>query len=39
VAGEEAEAARYKALGLEAVAKVADEEDRKHIEADLVSLP
>jgi DNA-binding transcriptional MerR regulator len=39
VAGEKAEAARYKALGLEAVAKVADEEDRKHIEADLVSLP
>ena len=38
-AGETAEAARYKALGLEAVAKVANEEDRKHIEADLVSIP
>ena len=39
VAGDRAEAARYKSLGLEAVSKVADEEDRKHIEADLVSLP
>lgn len=39
VAGDTAEAARYKSLGLEAVALVADEEDRKHIEADLVSLP
>ena len=38
-AGEEAEAARYKSLGLEAIAKVADEEDRKLIEADLASIP
>jgi hypothetical protein len=38
-AGEESQAARYKALGLEAIAKVADEEDRKHIEADLASIP
>ena len=38
-AGDASEAARYKALGLEAVAKVADEEDREHIEADLASLP
>ena len=38
-AGETAEAARFKALGLEAVTRVAAEEDRKHIEADLVSLP
>jgi DNA-binding transcriptional MerR regulator len=38
-AGDESEAARYKSLGLETVAKVADEEDRKHIEADLDALP
>jgi hypothetical protein len=38
-AGEDSEAARYKSLGLETVAKVADEEDRKHIEADLASIP
>jgi hypothetical protein len=37
-AGDESEAARYRSLGLETVAKVADEEDRKHIEADLVSI-
>ena len=39
VAGDEAEAARYKSLGLEAIARVADEEDRKPIEADLASIP
>jgi DNA-binding transcriptional MerR regulator len=39
VAGEDAETARYKALGLEAVSRVADEEDRKHIEHDLASIP
>lgn len=39
VAGDESEAAHYKALGLEAVSTVADEEDRKHIEADLASIP
>jgi hypothetical protein len=38
-AGEDSEAARYKALGLEAVSTVADEEDRKHIEVDLASIP
>ena len=38
-AGDEAEAARYKSLGMEAVVRVADEEDRKHIEADLASIP
>jgi DNA-binding transcriptional MerR regulator len=37
-AGETAEAARYKSLGLEAIAKVADGEDRKPIEADLASI-
>ena len=37
--GDEAEAAHYKALGLEAIAEVADEEDRQHIEADLASIP
>ena len=35
VAGDAAEAARYRDLGLEAVAKVADPEDAEHIEADL----
>lgn len=38
-AGEESEAARYKSLGLDAISKVADEEDREHIEADLASIP
>jgi DNA-binding transcriptional MerR regulator len=38
-AGGQAEAARYKSLGLEAIAKVTDEEDRKPIQADLDSLP
>ena len=38
-AGDESEAARYKSLGLDAISKVADEEDRKHIEADLASIP
>jgi hypothetical protein len=38
-AGDQAEAARYKALGLEAIAKVTDEEDRKPIQADLDALP
>lgn len=38
VAGDKDEAARYKTLGVEANAKVADEEDRKHIEADLASI-
>jgi hypothetical protein len=38
-AGDAAEAARYKALGLEAIAKVSNEEDRKPIEADLLSIP
>ena len=33
-----AEAARYKSLGLEAIAKVANEEDRKPIQADLDAL-
>lgn len=35
VAGDAAEAARYRDLGLEAVAKVADAEDAEHIAADL----
>jgi hypothetical protein len=38
-AGDESESARYKVLGLEAISKVADEEDRKHIEADLAAIP
>jgi hypothetical protein len=38
-AGEESEAARYKSLGLEAISGVTDEEDRKHVEADLASIP
>ena len=38
-AGEKSEAARYKALGLEEIAKVTDEDDRKPIQADLDSLP
>lgn len=37
-AGDESEAARYKALGLEAISKVENEEDRKPIEADLASI-
>lgn len=37
-AGDESEAARYKSLGLEAIAKVENEEDRKPIEADLASI-
>ena len=37
-AGDESEAARYKSLGLEAIAKVANEEDRKPIQADLDAL-
>jgi hypothetical protein len=39
VAGETVEARRYHALGREATAKIADAEDRKHIEADLDALP
>src|SRR5947209_11431482 len=35
VAGDAAEAARYRDLGLEAVARVADAEDGEHIAADL----
>ena len=38
-AGDQTEAARYKSLGLEAIAKVTDEDDRKPIQADLDSLP
>lgn len=38
-AGDASEAARYKSLGLKEVAKIPDEDDRKHIEADLASLP
>ena len=37
-AGDESEAAHYKSLGLEAIAKVANEEDRKPIKADLDTL-
>ena len=37
-AGDESEASRYKALGMEAIARVADEEDRKPIETDLASI-
>ena len=39
VAGEASDAARFKSLGLEAISRVTDEEDRKHIEADLASIP
>jgi DNA-binding transcriptional MerR regulator len=38
-AGDATESARYKSLGLDAIALVANEEDRKHIEADLASIP
>jgi DNA-binding transcriptional MerR regulator len=38
VAGERDEARRYRDLGVEAIARVADEEDRAPIEADLASL-
>ena len=37
--GHRQKAARYKALGLEEIAKVTDEDDRKPIQADLDSLP
>jgi DNA-binding transcriptional MerR regulator len=39
VAGEREEARRYLELGREETAKIADPDDRKHIEADLDSLP
>src|SRR6478672_6692781 len=39
VAGETADARRYHGLGREATAKIVDEEDAKHIAADLDSLP
>jgi hypothetical protein len=38
-AGEVDEARRYFALGREEAAKIAEEDDRKHVEADLASLP
>jgi tetratricopeptide (TPR) repeat protein len=38
-AGEVDEARRYLELALEETAKIAEEDDRKHIEADLESLP
>ncbi|HET8895571.1 MAG TPA: hypothetical protein VFM96_15900 [Gaiellaceae bacterium] len=38
VAGDAAESARYRDLGLDAVAKVADAEDRAHIEGDLAGI-
>ena len=38
-AGEVEEARRYFELALEETAKIAEEDDRKHIEADLASLP
>lgn len=38
VAGDAAEAERYRSLGLEAVAKVEDAEDRAHIEGDLAGI-
>jgi len=38
VAGDRAEMERYRALGLEAIAKVADEEDRAPIESDLAGI-
>ncbi len=38
-AGETEEARRFHELGREATAKIAEPEDRKHIEADLDALP
>lgn len=38
VAGDAAETERYRALGLDAIAKVADEEDRAPIESDLAGI-
>ena len=38
-AGDTEDARRFYELGCEATAKIADPEDRKHIEADLDALP
>jgi hypothetical protein len=38
-AGDQEEARRFYELGREATAKIANAEDRKHIEADLDALP
>jgi len=39
VAGDEAEMRRYAELGRAATARIADEDDRKIMEADFASLP